>query len=96
MDIVISGLTATDRAQLERQAREKGVEIREDNALSEGHGDMGIFTIIVPVAVALAPVLKQWIKSRTPFTTITVGDRVFHRTGPDMPSEELEAFVKAL
>lgn len=97
MQVTISGLSAKDRGQLERAGVEDlGATITEDDSLDHGQGDMGIFTIIVPVTVALTSVLKKWIESRTPTTKIVVGDRVFEYTGPGMSPEEAERFVRAV
>jgi hypothetical protein len=74
--VTIEDLTATDKMQLEGALEPYGVEFQEVDSADHGYGDMGIFTIVVPLAIALGPpvakVLKEWIKQRTPITTVKV------------------------
>lgn len=75
-EVTISGIADADRMELEAALEPYGVEFKQEDADAHGYGDMGIFTIGVPLAIALAPsvakVLKAWIKQRTPITTVKV------------------------
>ena len=73
-DVKIDGITAADRMELEGKL--EGVQFSQSADHDHGSGDMGIFTIIVPLAIALAPsvrdVLKEWLRQRNPETEVEV------------------------
>lgn len=72
MDVTIRGITEMDRMELEQELEAHGAKFNDDDSSQHGQGDMGIFTIVVPLTVAVAQVLNTWIKQRTPITTVEV------------------------
>lgn len=79
MDVTIEGLTAMDRMQLEPKLTELEPELEgrrgeftEDDTREHGHGDMGIFTLGIPVTLGVVRVLETWIKTRNPVTVVKV------------------------
>lgn len=75
MDVTVGGITAMDRMELERALDGHHVEFKEDDTAQHGQGDMGIFTIVVPLTAAVVQVLNAWIKHRTPITTVEITEK---------------------
>ena len=98
MNVTIGGITALDRMELTRELKAEGVEVefREDETAEHGQGDMGIFTIGVPLTYAVAKVLTAWIKNRAPATEVEVGKIKIRKTGKDMTPEEVAKFMAML
>ncbi len=102
MSVTVGGITALDRMELTHELKAEGVvvEFKEDETAEHGQGDMGIFTIGVPLTYAVARVLQAWIKHRTPVTKIKVknesGSMTFEKTGKDMTPEDVAKFKAAL
>jgi len=71
MDATISGITAADRMEL-KQLEGHGAKFTEDNTLDHAEGDMGIFTIGVPVTIAVIKLVEKWLETRTPLTEISI------------------------
>jgi hypothetical protein len=98
MNVTVGGITALDRVKLTPELKAEGVEVefKEDETAEHGQGDMGIFTIGVPLTYAVAKVLTAWIKSRTPQTKVKVGNITIEKTGKDMTPEDVAKFKAAL
>lgn len=98
MDVTVGGITPLDRVELTQALKAEGVEVefKEDVTAGPGQGDMGLFTIGVPLTYAVAKVLTAWIKHRAPSTVIKVGDITIQRTGKDITPEDIAKFKAAL
>ena len=98
MNVTVGGITALDRVKLTPELKAEGVEVefKEDETAEHGQGDMGIFTIGVPLTYAVAKVLTAWIKNRAPATEVEVGKIKIRKTGKDMTPEEVAKFKAML
>lgn len=86
--------------ELEPKLKDYGVEFTEDDTLDHAEGDMGIFTIGVPVTIAVVKLVETWIKSRTPLTEITVtaetGSATVKTKGHNMDPADVDRFLGVL
>jgi hypothetical protein len=98
MDVTITGVNPTDMMELRKNREFKGIEFTEDD--SNGQGDMGIFTVGVPVTLAVIKVLKTWIKERAPSTIVEISDangKVVYKTkGQKADPDELGRILEKM
>jgi hypothetical protein len=98
MDITITGINATDRMELRREPEFKGTSFTEDDR--HGNADMGVFSVGVPVTLALISVLKTWIKKRDPSTKVVFSDTndqiIYETKGKKADPDELGRILEQM
>jgi hypothetical protein len=85
MSLTISGMTSLDRSELEAELEPYGAVFTEDEDTQQGAGDMGLFTLGVPLTIAATKIIKAWLKSRESKTVLKVkaGDKSIEITTND-------------
>jgi hypothetical protein len=101
VNLTIDGITAMDLMELRPEFDAKGVRFSEAESHHRGHSDMGVFTIGVPITIAVVRLLEKWIASRTPVTEISytpqAGSTITMKTsGHEMDPEDLERFLTTM
>jgi hypothetical protein len=96
MNVTIGGITALDRVELGPRLADHDIEFVEDETAQHGQGDMGVFTIGVPLTIAVAGVIRTWIKERAPLTKVKLeidGKTVEIETNSPEELEKVSAFL---